>query len=110
MKEKFSPPLDPGIKKAVQILRKHGVETFESCEGGRGHAYPEPTIAFEGEYADGFRAFSVAVQHNLPVFYLRRVYRVEENELKGPWWELVFTSKNPKIPESANKEGGGSEV
>jgi hypothetical protein len=43
-----SPPipgkLDRGIKKAVELLQTCGTETFESCEGGRGHAYPEPTL------------------------------------------------------------------
>jgi hypothetical protein len=38
------PDLDPGIRQAVRILREAGVETFESCEGGERHAYPEPTV------------------------------------------------------------------
>lgn len=36
----FDPPLDPGIRQAVEILSGAGVETFESCEGGGRHAYP----------------------------------------------------------------------
>ncbi len=28
----------------VEVLRAAGVETFESCEGGAGHSYPEPTV------------------------------------------------------------------
>jgi len=40
--------LDRGIAKTVERLRAAGVETYESCEGGPGHAYPEPTIAFRG--------------------------------------------------------------
>ena len=38
--------LDPGIERAVNLLREARVETFESCEGGAGHAFPEPTIRF----------------------------------------------------------------
>ena len=30
------------------ILRENGVETVESCQGGAGHAFPEPTIKFSG--------------------------------------------------------------
>ena len=40
--------LDPGIRKAVERLQAEGIETFESCEGGSGHAFPEPTIRFYG--------------------------------------------------------------
>lgn len=35
--------LDDGIREAVRVLAQAGVETFESCQGGDGHAYPEPT-------------------------------------------------------------------
>lgn len=38
--------LDPGIAEAVKILNRFGIETFESCQGGKGHSYPEPTFAF----------------------------------------------------------------
>jgi len=53
-----SPPipgrLDKGIRKAVEIFQTCGIETFESCEGGIGHSYPEPTIRFYGTpEADG---------------------------------------------------------
>ena len=50
MKEKtrldFNSPLDEGIADYVILLDKFGVETYEYCEGGSGHAYPEPTIRF----------------------------------------------------------------
>jgi hypothetical protein len=40
--------LDAGIRKAVECLQAEGIETFESCEGGPGHSFPEPTIRFYG--------------------------------------------------------------
>lgn len=43
----FNPPLDDGIREIVIVLVKNGVETFESCEGGPGHAFPEATVRFE---------------------------------------------------------------
>lgn len=88
--EEFSPPLDKGIEREVRVLRAEGIETFESCEGGEGHAYPEPTVAFHGNYADGFRAYATARENDLAVSELRRVYSIEDGELKGPWWELTF--------------------
>ena len=82
--------LDPGIKRYVEILRAEGIETYESCEGGKGHAYTEPTICFHGERSEGFRALAVALQHGLPVSSIRRVWRIEELEPVGPDWQMVF--------------------
>ena len=88
---RFDPPLDKGIEKAVKILSDAGIETFESCEGGIGHAYPEPTIRFHGERFEGFKAFTIAMQNGLKVAYLRRIYETIDGELTGPYWEMVFS-------------------
>lgn len=90
MSPRFDPPLDPGIRVAVEALSAAGIETFESCEGGRGHSYPEPTVRFHGYPAEGMRALAVAVASGLAVLELRRVWRVADGEPNGPWWELVF--------------------
>src|SRR5262245_19707115 len=86
----FSPPLYPAIAKAVAILRAANIETFESCEGGFGHSYPEPTVRFHGDRTEGFRALAVALQAGLRVTNLRRAWPVLEGEPTGPWWELTF--------------------
>ena len=74
----YDMPLDAGIREAVVALQRAGVETFESCEGGRGHCYPEPTVRFFGEVPEGFRALSVALVADLPVYALRRVWKISE--------------------------------
>ncbi len=95
----FDPPLDPGIAAAVLALRKHGVETFESCEGGPGHAYPEPTVRFHGHTLDGLRALAAAMKEGLPVAELRQVWPIQDGEPTGPWWEITFvTSAHEKSP------------
>lgn len=86
----FDPPLDPGIREIVIALASNGVETFESCEGGKGHSFPEPTIRFEGGASEGLRAMSVALAHGLPVAKLRRVWGIVDGALHGPWWEMTF--------------------
>lgn len=86
----FDPPLDPGIAVAVRALFEAGIETFESCEGGIGHAYAEPTVRFHGDHAEGLRALAIAMRAALPVRELRRVWPVLDNEPTGPWWELTF--------------------
>jgi hypothetical protein len=82
--------LDRGILPIVKILVENGVETFESCEGGEGHAFYEPTVRFHGGHAEGFRALAVALQHGLRVCELRRYYSVEDGEPVGPHWEMTF--------------------
>jgi hypothetical protein len=86
----YDPPLDPGIFAAVEALRGAGVETFESCEGGQGHAYAEPTVRFHGGRAEGIRALSVAIGAGLPVRALRKAWPIVDCEPTGPWWELTF--------------------
>lgn len=86
----FDPPLDAGIRDIVICLVQNGVETFESCEGGRGHSYPCPTVRFEGSQAEGLRALSVALSYGLPVAELRRGWGVSDGLIHGPWWEMTF--------------------
>jgi hypothetical protein len=54
--------VDKGIAEEVRILRENGIETFESCEGGNGHSFPEPTVRFHGEKSEGFRALAIAIR------------------------------------------------
>lgn len=88
--EVFDPPLDPGIYPAVVALRAAGVETFESCEGGAGHAYPVPTVRFHGGADEGYRALAAALRAGLKVAELRRVWPIIDGEPTGPWWEMTF--------------------
>jgi hypothetical protein len=67
------------------------METFESCEGGRGHSSPEPVVRFDGQPPEGLKAVSAALYGQLKVHTLRRVWRIEDGELVGPWWELTFS-------------------
>lgn len=99
--------LDRGIAEAVHILRDGGVETFESCEGGPGHTYSEPTIRFHGDAWAGYRAFSVAMERGLSVAELRRVYDVVDTQLHGPWWEMTLrtTGKEPLQVAAGFAEG-----
>jgi hypothetical protein len=87
----FEPTLDEGIREIVITLAGNGVETFESCEGGRGHSFPEPTVRFEGAASEGLRAISVALENGLPVRRLRLTWGFENNMIHGPWWEMTFS-------------------
>src|SRR5688572_8737087 len=85
-------PLDRWISYAVKVLRDAGIETYESCQGGKGHAFPDPTVRFHGDRSEGFRAVAAAMRVGLPVYALRRSWSVVDGELTGPEWEIVFQS------------------
>jgi hypothetical protein len=83
-------PLDAGIERAVQLLVSAGIATYESCEGGEGHSFPEPTVRFRGNHAEALRAVATILDHDLPIDALRKVWWVTRGELEGPWWEVTF--------------------
>ncbi len=58
--------LDPGIRRAVLVLRSARIATFESCQGGPGHG-----------------ALAVAMEHDLPVLRMQHVYGVVNGQLEG---------------------------
>lgn len=100
-KEPPSSPRDPGvidagIRQAVKRLQENGIETFESCEGGLGHAYPEPTVAFHGTPQAGWHALGVCLTYGLPIQSLRRVWHIlDGDEPNGPYWETTFRKRMP---------------
>lgn len=89
-RDRWLADLDPDIREFVDILDANGVETYESCQGGPGHSYPEPGVRFHGSNVAGFHAYAVAIEHGLPVWDLRRFWSVEHGELVGPSWQLTF--------------------
>jgi hypothetical protein len=82
--------LDPGIRRYVETLVAESVETFESCQGGEGHSYLEPTVRFHGDRSEGFRALAIAARKRLPVSALRRIWTIIDGEPTGPHWEMTF--------------------
>jgi hypothetical protein len=92
--------IDPGIAEEVRILQTNGVETVESCQGGQGHPFPEPTVRFAGGKSEGLRALGIALQHGLRVAELRRVWTIIDGEAVGPIWEMTFN----------HPEGGGAKA
>lgn len=70
-KDKF---MDKKIKPMVIALQKYGFKTFESCQGGKGHAYTEPTVRFEGDEFDLIRAYEICEHLKLRPNEVRRVY------------------------------------
>lgn len=89
----YDPPLDTGIAPVVHFLNEFGFETFESCEGGEGHAYPYPTVRFHGDIGMGFRVFGLLRDRAIPMMHLARLWQVIDGEPIGPYWEISFACK-----------------
>jgi hypothetical protein len=102
--------LDAGIAAYVEVLWTAGLDTYESCEGGSGHSYPEPAVRFHGGRTEGFWALHVAADHGLPVDALRRFWSVDRSgEPTGPYWEITFRVRvSPSLCTDHNADEEGS--
>lgn len=92
---KFSEYIDPLILPAVEILNKNGFDTFESCQSGEGHCFPEPTVRFWGSEFDLIRAYEICECYGLAVLAAKRVFRktdfYKDNiSLAGFIWDKPF--------------------
>ena len=92
---RFASFIDAGILPAVEILNKHGFETFESCQGGEGHSFPEPTVRFLGSEFDLIRAYEICECYGLTVLAAKRVYKkadvyISKTKHIGFAWEKPF--------------------
>jgi len=59
---------------------ENGVKTFESCQGGREHAFKTPTVCFEGDQTEGYRVVTMLAQVNFMVTGLKHAWPVGNNE------------------------------
>jgi len=85
--------VDSGIAREVRVLWENGIETTESCQGGKGHTFPEPTVRFAGDHSEGFKALAIALQHGLKVASIRRAWSIQNGQPVGPEWEMTFQEK-----------------
>lgn len=98
--------LDAGIAHEVRTLLANGVETVESCQGGQGHPFPEPTVRFAGGISEGPRALGIALQNGLRLTTLRRVWEIIDGEMTGPLWEMTFHHPDGGGAKSIEKADG----
>lgn len=79
--------IDELIRPAVDLLRKYGIETIESCQGGEGHACLEPMVRFTGDEIDIIRAMDICIAHGMYVSEGRKVYRKIEDITEADNWQ-----------------------
>lgn len=85
--------VDLRIVRAVKVLKDAEFTTIESCEGGEGHAYPEPTIKFAGSRATGWRALGELLTFGLPLNHIGQMWSMTDGHPKGPNWIVTFSKK-----------------
>lgn len=84
--------LDRGIRFAVRVLHAAGFETCQSCQGGKGHAYDEPTVDMvsTGDDAEGFGALAALQSYGLPVSAVAIVWPVRNGLPYERLWRITF--------------------
>lgn len=84
--------LDAGIRFAVRVLHAHGIETGQSCQGGEGHSYPQPTIEFaaDADDATGFKALAVLQTYGLPVDSISIRWSIFRGLPHEKLWQITF--------------------
>jgi hypothetical protein len=103
MPEQWYQKLDAGIRFAVRVLHAAGgVETCQSCQGGDGHSYPEPTVDLIAGPSDalGFLALAALHAYALPVASVALVWNVQHGLPYERVWRVTFSAV---APERANE-------
>jgi len=89
--------LDPGIRFAVRVLHAAGgIETSQSCEGGVGHAYPDPTIDLVDDEGAGLRAVAALTVYGLDVWTLSRVWPIRHGMPCDVLWRVTLRRAWPE--------------
>jgi hypothetical protein len=94
MSQEFYASLDVGIRFAVRVLHAAGgIETCQSCQGGKGHSYDRPTVDMiaTGDDAIGFRALSALADYDLPVADVAILWNVRHHLPYEKLWRITFT-------------------
>lgn len=92
--------LDPGIADLVMELRERGFRTFASCSGGRGHAFPEPTIRMHVDHGGTLSSTAYRLGNALQEMgysdYIINQARMSYSKEK--WVEVLFWNYEEETP------------
>ena len=91
--EKSYQALDAGIRFAVRVLHAAGFETCQSCQGGKGHSYAEPTVEMVATAHDarGFGALEALCDYGLPVSSIAITWPVCDGVPFEKNWRITFS-------------------
>ena len=98
MPSKWYDRLDAGIRFAVKVLHAKGFETCQSCQGGKGHAYDQPSVDLIaiGDDAWGFAAVAALQDYGLPVRDLSMLWNLRNGLPYEKLWRITFRKPAPE--------------
>jgi hypothetical protein len=100
MPEAWYAQIDRGVRFAVRVLHAAGgMETCQSCEGGAGHAYSEPSIdlvAEGGHDATGFRALAALTAYGLDVHDVAIIWTCQHGLPYQRIWRVTLRATYPE--------------
>jgi len=99
--EDFYAGLDAGIRLAVRVIHAAGIDTCQSCQGGEGHAYDQPSIDLcaSGHDARGFAVLSALTDYGLDVAELQLVWNVKNGLPYEQLWRVTLVRAYPERAE-----------
>ena len=80
--------LDPLIEPVVKLLNEHHITTTQSCQGGFGHSYDEPTVAIAGGIEEALHAASLLITYGYKVRRLVSYMDFTRNFPTELGWEI----------------------
>ena len=85
--------MDAGIRFAVRVLHAAGIDTCQSCQGGAGHPYSEPTVEMVAgaDGAEGFAALAALSAYGLAVAEVAQIWHVKNGLPYEKLWRITFT-------------------
>ncbi len=89
--------LDPDIQPYVDVLREHGVDTIESCQGGPGHSSAGPYISFRGPVGEGLRVAGIALSLGWPITRILKEWAFFADDITPPVWVLKLRHPLPPV-------------
>jgi hypothetical protein len=91
VREKWLLTLDEGIRYYVDVLEKEGIETCQSCQGGPGHCYEQPTVDFYAHNVGAiYKVASIATTYGLPWCDIYLAWSNQDHLMNGPSGRIVF--------------------
>lgn len=104
-----TPELDTAIAPLVRYLRRKGIDTFESCEGGPDHVFPWPIIRFRGDLIKRMEAFNYLRHIGAPMIYIKKASFVgyppaQPNHGETHFFEIEFEYPLPDFSHLDNAD------
>ena len=95
---------DPGIARPVCLLQQAGIDTVQSCEGGKGHSTHEPTIWFRGKKKEAKFVLKMAIELSWPISRVLREWNPVGINGQQSYIEKTWAIEFYKFPNKLGRQ------